>query len=104
MFDHPLFLPVALGVIILGLFYLFIDQQASSGAAPNAEKQPDRWQMQCPKCQRWKKMQPIRREKVLDEQEALQRRLLPGPRPRFLYEYKCDFCGHIWQEHYSEEQ
>lgn len=103
MFDNPLFLPVVLGVIALGLFYLVVTSQNTTADDDTAdEKGEQRWQVQCPNCQRWKKMQPIRREKLLDEQEALQRRLISGPRPRFLNEYKCRFCGHIWQETYSE--
>ncbi len=104
MFDNPLFLPIVLGIIALGVFYLIVTSQNQKTAASNDEDEAGvrHWQVQCPSCRRWKKMKPIRREKLLDEQEALQRRLISGPRPRFLHEYKCRYCGHIWQETYSE--
>ncbi len=103
MFENPVVLPVALVVIALGVFYLIVtSRNAVSSDENEGENKVRDWQVQCPHCQRWKKMQPIRREKLLDEQEALQRRIMPGPRPRFLHEYKCQFCGHIWQEQYSE--
>lgn len=102
MLENPLFLPVALGVIVLGIFYLIVtSRNATSNPDQEEEKRPRRWQVQCPKCQRWKKMQPIRREELLDEVEALKRSVLPGTEYRFLHEYKCKFCGHIWQERHS---
>jgi hypothetical protein len=103
MFDNPLVLPVILGVIALGIFYLIVTSQNDGpGEKTKDEKDARSWQVQCPSCRRWKKMPPIRREKLLNEQEALQRKLISGPRPRFLHAYKCQFCGHIWQENYSE--
>lgn len=103
MFENPLFLPIALGVIVLGFYYLTVTRRSAAANNENGdEKESPGWQVQCPNCRRWKKMQPIRREKLLNEQEALQRRLISGPRPRFLHEYKCRFCGHSWQENYSE--
>ena len=103
MFENPSVLPVILGIIALGVFYLIvIDRNAPSNDENESENKVRDWQVQCPNCQRWKKMPPIRREKLLNEQEARQRRLLSGPRARFLHEYKCQFCGHIWQENYSE--
>jgi hypothetical protein len=101
MFENPLFLPLALGVIVLGMYYLTVTRRS---AASNDENRDENglplWQVQCPNCQRWKKMRPIRREELLDEAEALKRSVLHGTQHRFLHEYKCRFCGHIWQEHY----
>ncbi|MAT97160.1 MAG: hypothetical protein CL608_08460 [Anaerolineaceae bacterium] len=103
MFENPLVLPIAVGVIVLGIFYLTVTRRSAAADAGNGvEKGAPGWQVQCPNCRRWKKMQPIRREKLLNVQEALQRKILSGPHPRFLHEYKCQFCGHIWQENYSE--
>ena len=94
MFEDPLFLPVVLGVIVLGIFYLIVTgQDGTANDESSAEQGTRRWQVQCPKCQRWKKMQPIRREELLDEVEALKRSGLPGTEYRFLHEYKCKFCG-----------
>lgn len=102
MFENPLVLPAVLILIALGVFYLIVTRESGAfDPEKEDESEPQSWQVQCPNCRRWKKMQPIRREKLLNEQEALQRRLLPGSRPRFLHEYKCSFCGHIWQENYS---
>lgn len=103
MFDNPLVLPVILGLIALGIFYLIATSQNNASGEETADEETvRRWQVQCPNCRRWKKMPPIRREKLLNVQEALQRKVLSGPHPRFLHEYKCQFCGHIWQENYSE--
>ncbi len=101
MFENPWVLPIVLGVIVLGIFYLIVTSRNDAAGDENRdEKEPQRWQVQCPNCQRWKKMEPIRREKLLDEVEALKRSVLHGTQHHFLHEYKCRFCGHIWQEHY----
>ena len=102
MFEHPLFLPIALFVIVAGLFYLVVtSRKDSSKPEQEGENQTERWQVQCPSCKRWKKMQPVRRAELLDEVAAPDRVVLPGTHHRFLHEYKCKFCGHTWHEHYS---
>lgn len=98
MFENSFILPVVLAVIVLGVFYLIVTGRNVTSQDENGQR---RQQVQCPECQRWKKMQPIRREDLLDEVEALKRSVLSSTQPRFLHEYKCKFCGHVWQEHYS---
>ena len=102
MFENPLVLPLLLGVIVLGVFYLIV---TGRNAAPADEGKDEsglpHLPVQCPKCQRWKKMPPIRREPLLDEVEAIKLSVLPIAQHHFLHEYKCRFCGHAWLEHYS---
>ncbi len=103
MFENPVVLPAVLILVALGVFYLIATgRHALPEPEKKDEKGPPRRQVQCPSCQRWKKMRPIRREELLDEVEALKRSVLLTTPPRFLYEYKCQFCGHLWQEQYSE--
>lgn len=101
MFEQSLVLPIALGVIVVGLFYLIVSHWYGAAEQNNEGEQlePKR-QVQCPNCQRWKKMQPIRQEDPLDEVDLEKVILLPGRQHRVLHEYKCPFCGHIWQEQY----
>ena len=101
MFENPFILQIVLGMIGLGVFYLVATRRTVVSTDENRDESelPGK-QVQCPNCQRWKKMGPIRREELLDEVEALKRSVLHNPQHRFLYEYRCRFCGHVWQEHY----
>lgn len=98
MFQHPLFLPVAVGIVIVGVIFLIVSYRREAKPVETPPTPPaSGWQVQCPKCSRWKKMQPTRRE-ALDVQEIS---ILPGTQNHFIHEYKCPFCGHTWYERYT---
>ncbi|MCB8976782.1 MAG: hypothetical protein H6657_05085 [Ardenticatenaceae bacterium] len=98
MFQHPLFIPVAVGVVIAGVIFLIVSYRREAKPAETPpQPSPVGWQVQCPKCNRWKQLQPVRRE-LLEEQEI---NILPGTQHRYIHEYKCPFCGHTWYERYT---
>ncbi|MCC6604622.1 MAG: hypothetical protein IT327_15540 [Anaerolineae bacterium] len=98
MLHHPLFIPIAVGVIIAGALYLIVSYRRGANLPETQPKPPTPgWQVQCPKCSRWKKMEPVRREAL----EAQKISILPGTQNHFIHEYKCPFCGHTWHERYS---
>jgi ssDNA-binding Zn-finger/Zn-ribbon topoisomerase 1 len=100
MFHHPLFMPIAVGIVIAGVIYLVVSYQREA-KAKSAEMPPEPqipgWQVQCPKCRRWKKLEPVRREAL----EVQKISILPGTQNHFIHEYKCPFCGHTWHERYT---
>ena len=97
MLQNPLFLYAALLVIVVGVFYLIVTRQAPT---ENHEKSALAWQVQCPQCNRWKKLQPLNNEELSDSELGFN--LLPGTQHRRRRIFKCPFCGHVWQEQYVE--
>lgn len=57
-----------------------------------------RWEVQCPRCNRWKEMTPQRSKRLDPPDPSLQ----PGMQVAFANSYKCPYCGHRWQEKYLE--
>ena len=102
MFHSYWFLPVTIGLIIVGIIYLVVTNQGPVLDEEGGADDPLReWEVQCPKCSRWKTMKPINcfAPNLLNNPDASS---LLGTQNRILNEYKCPFCGHTWLERYIE--
>lgn len=50
--------------------------------------------VQCPQCQRWKKLAPLQQEKPEDAMSGIH----PHTHNLTAHTYKCPFCGNRWRE------
>lgn len=101
LFTSPAAIIISILVICLGATYLFIAWQ-SERARQVLEKEKLPVAVQCPKCERWKEMHPI---KTKSSQEKRLNLTSAEPKPQIwhikTHFHKCPFCGHQWEEHYE---
>ncbi|MEZ4643014.1 MAG: hypothetical protein R3E31_09835 [Chloroflexota bacterium] len=71
-------------------------QRATDGEAVRT------WMVQCPRCNRWKRMTPLAAPPHEAVTLVASAAVHPGAQYRYTNQYKCPFCGHLWQESYLE--
>ena len=102
MIQSPAVLIFALLVIVFCVSYLMV---SSAGAAQKKRLQENDSQIepvQCPKCQRWKALDPVETQTSSGQRtDSATGAYHPGTTHFLTHSYKCAFCGHRWQEEFE---
>ena len=102
MIQSPVVLIFAVLVIVFGVSYLMT---VASGEAQKKRLQEQDAQIepvQCPKCQRWKALDPLETQTRSGQRvDSATGAYHPGTTHFLTHSYKCAFCGHRWQEEFE---
>ena len=97
------FIPAMVAIVVVGIIYFFWSASRQRNSNDETEVNEARsWHVQCPRCNRWKRVKPIQTTYAEAEQINPMVVIHPGAQYHYTNVYKCVFCGHTWQESYLE--